>query len=123
MLFAECVGYNIAFFQASHADIPANSKKKGTSYGFVQFSSPGDAKVQIIRGSSWLFHFFFTSGSVRCSKGTEHRWTQDHGSLCQNHRQETGGGAEEEGEAGEEECREEAGEGGGGGGGVETKES
>merc|ERR1712055_446676 len=30
---------------ASHADIPANSKKKGTSYGFVQFSSPGDAKA------------------------------------------------------------------------------
>merc|ERR1712130_385081 len=25
--------------------IPANSKKKGTSYGFVQFSSPGDAKA------------------------------------------------------------------------------
>merc|ERR1712013_933401 len=33
------------FPKASHADIPANSKKKGTSYGFVQFSSPGDAKA------------------------------------------------------------------------------
>jgi hypothetical protein len=31
--------------QASHADIPQKSKKKGTSYGFVQFASPGDAKA------------------------------------------------------------------------------
>jgi len=36
------------FPKAGHADIPARSKKKGTSYGFVQFSSPGDAKVSSI---------------------------------------------------------------------------
>jgi len=33
------------FPKASHADIPARSRKKGTSYGFVQFASPGDAKA------------------------------------------------------------------------------
>merc|ERR1712088_1278038 len=33
------------FPKASQADIPSRSKKKGTSYGFVQFSSPGDAKA------------------------------------------------------------------------------
>merc|ERR1712226_793499 len=33
------------FPKASHADIPQRSKKKGTSYGFVQFASPGDAKA------------------------------------------------------------------------------
>merc|ERR1711915_471337 len=37
----------MGFPKASHADIPANSKKKGTSYGFVQFSSPGDAKAAL----------------------------------------------------------------------------
>jgi len=33
------------FPKASHADIPSRSRKKGTSYGFVQFATPGDAKA------------------------------------------------------------------------------
>eukprot|EP00092_Neocalanus_flemingeri_P093204 GFUD01118439.1.p1 GENE.GFUD01118439.1~~GFUD01118439.1.p1 ORF type:complete len:409 (-),score=191.62 GFUD01118439.1:93-1319(-) len=33
------------FPKASQADIPQKSKKKGTSYGFVQFSTPSDAKA------------------------------------------------------------------------------
>jgi len=32
------------FPKASNADIPQKSKKKGTSFGFVQFSTPADAK-------------------------------------------------------------------------------
>merc|ERR1719233_2356434 len=31
--------------KAAHADIPQRSKKKGSSYGFVQFSTPADAKA------------------------------------------------------------------------------
>merc|ERR1712029_796678 len=33
------------FPKCSSADIPANVRKKGTAYGFVQFSSPSDAKA------------------------------------------------------------------------------
>merc|ERR1711936_763845 len=33
------------FPKAAHADIPQKSKKKGSSYGFVQFSTPADAKA------------------------------------------------------------------------------
>lgn len=33
------------FPKCSHADIPVRGKKKGTAYGFVQFSSPADAKA------------------------------------------------------------------------------
>ena len=33
------------FPKAAHAQIPKSSKKKGTSYGFVQFSNPADAKA------------------------------------------------------------------------------
>jgi len=33
------------FPKAAHVDIPSKSKKKGSSYGFVQFSNPGDAKA------------------------------------------------------------------------------
>merc|ERR1719341_1092473 len=33
------------FPKSSNADIPQRSKKKGTSYGFVQFSTPADAKA------------------------------------------------------------------------------
>ena len=33
-MFPKCCG----------ADIPSNSAKKGTPFGFVQFSNPGDAK-------------------------------------------------------------------------------
>merc|ERR1719233_2093498 len=33
------------FPKAAHADIPQRSKKKGSSYGFVQFSTPADAKA------------------------------------------------------------------------------
>merc|ERR1712059_95731 len=33
------------FPKASHADIPQKSRNKGTSFGFVQFSTPGDAKA------------------------------------------------------------------------------
>ena len=90
-------------FQASHADIPANSKKKGTSYGFVQFSSPGDAKVQIIKSSFSVVMFSLILGRVRRSKGAEHRGAQDHGALCKDHGQEAGGDAEEERKEGEEE--------------------
>jgi len=32
------------FPKAAHAEIPHKSKKKGSSYGFVQFSNPADAK-------------------------------------------------------------------------------
>jgi RNA recognition motif-containing protein len=32
------------FPKCSHAEIPSQSAKKGTPYGFVQFSNPGDAK-------------------------------------------------------------------------------
>jgi len=33
------------FPKAAHVDIPSKSKKKGSSFGFVQFSNPGDAKA------------------------------------------------------------------------------
>merc|ERR1712055_362831 len=33
------------FPKAAHGDIPQKSKKKGSSYGFVQFSTPADAKA------------------------------------------------------------------------------
>merc|ERR1719422_2720833 len=33
------------FPKAAHADIPQRSKKKGTTFGFVQFSTPADAKA------------------------------------------------------------------------------
>jgi len=33
------------FPKCSSADIPANVRKKGTAYGFIQFSSPSDAKA------------------------------------------------------------------------------
>lgn len=33
------------FPKASHADIPQKSRNKGTSFGFVQFATPGDAKA------------------------------------------------------------------------------
>merc|ERR1712071_689476 len=33
------------FPKACAADIPSRSKEKGTSFGFVQFSNPGDAKA------------------------------------------------------------------------------
>ena len=33
------------FPKCSNADIPVKGKKKGTAYGFVQFSSPADAKA------------------------------------------------------------------------------
>merc|ERR1712168_1135945 len=35
----------MGFPKAAHADIPQKSKKKGSSYGFVQFSTPADAKA------------------------------------------------------------------------------
>jgi len=35
------------FPKAAHADIPHKSKKKGSSYGFVQFSNPADAKAAL----------------------------------------------------------------------------
>merc|ERR1719471_2731041 len=33
------------FPKCSHADIPQAARKKGTGYGFIQFSSPSDAKA------------------------------------------------------------------------------
>merc|ERR1711892_1545716 len=33
------------FPKAANADIPQKSRKKGTSFGFVQFSTPADAKA------------------------------------------------------------------------------
>ena len=108
------------FPKCSSAEIPERSKRKGTSFGFVQFSSPADAKAAFDASQGLSLNGFnitvlfakITDDKEKIAQNKEKKRKQKEKKTKEKRKLEkenkkSDGGSDSEGESGEEEDEEE----------------
>ena len=101
------------FPKCSSAEIPERSKRKGTSFGFVQFSSPADAKAAFDASQGLSLNGFnitvlfakITDDKEKIAQNKEKKRKQKEKKTKEKRKAD--GGSDSEGESGEEEDEEE----------------